>query len=100
MPHLKTAYAKYQNDPGVAFLLVSLDGDAKRLARYLTEMQFPFPVARAERDHIQAAMGIDDVPATFYVDREGVVRYEVKGVETHGDSAVRVAWYIDQLRGQ
>jgi hypothetical protein len=24
----------------------------------------------------------------------------VRGVETHGDSAVRVAWYVDQLRGQ
>lgn len=100
MPHLKTAYAKYQHDPGVAFLLVSLDRDPKRLARYLAEMQFPFPVARAERDHIQAALGIDDVPATFYVDRDGVVRFEVRGVETHGDSPLRVAWYIEQLRGQ
>jgi hypothetical protein len=46
LPHLKTAYAKYQNDPGVQFLLVSIDEDDKRLTRYLNEMKFPFPVAR------------------------------------------------------
>jgi hypothetical protein len=38
------------------------------------------------------------VPATFYVDREGVVRYETRGVESHGDSAARVTWFIEQLK--
>ena len=98
MPHLKKVHAKYQADPNVAFLLVSLDSDPKRLQRYLTEMQFPMPVARASQAHIEQAMGINDVPATFYVDRQGIVRYETKGVETHGDSADRVTWYIEQLK--
>lgn len=98
MPHLKTAYARYQQDPEVEFLLVSLDDDPKRLQRYLKDQQFPMPVARGAKDHVQEAMGIDDVPATFYVDRDGVVRYETKGFETHGDSAARVTWFIEQLR--
>jgi peroxiredoxin len=98
LPHLKKVYEKYRNDPGVAFLLVSLDSDAKRLQRYLDEQQFPMPVARAAQEHVQQAMGINDVPATFYVDRGGVLRYETRGVETHGDSAARVTWYIEELR--
>jgi hypothetical protein len=98
LPHLKTAYAKYQNDPSVAFVLVSIDEDEKRLERYLDEMRFPFTVLRVDKDEAQQKMGFDDLPATFYVDREGVVRFEARGLESHGDSRERVIWYIDQLR--
>jgi peroxiredoxin len=98
LPHLKNAYAKYQQDAGVAFVLVSLDTDPKRLRRFLDEQQFPMPVVRAAQDEMQRAMGFDDVPATFYVDRQGVVRFETRGVETHGDAAARVSWYIEALK--
>jgi hypothetical protein len=98
LPHLKTAYAKYQNDPAVAFLLVSIDDDAKRLDRYLTEMKFPFPVARMAAEDAQQAMGFDNLPSTFYVDRGGVVRYQVGGSESHGDSDARIDWYIGRLK--
>lgn len=95
---MKKVYEQYKADPGVAFLLVSLDADSKRLQRFLDEQQFPMPVARASQIAMQQAMGFDDVPATFYVDRQGVVRYETRGVETHGDSAARVGWYIEALK--
>ena len=98
MPHLKKVYEKYQSDPDVAFLLVSLDSDPKRLQRYLDEQKFPMPIARLPQAEAQKAMGFDDVPATFYVDRSGVVRYETRGVETHGDSAARVGWYLERIR--
>ena len=98
LPQLKTAYAKYQNDPNVAFLLVSIDEDDKRLERYLGEMKFPFPVARLTAAQAEQSMGFDNVPATFYVDAAGVVRYQLNGSESHGDSVGRVAWYIDQVK--
>jgi hypothetical protein len=97
LPHLKSVYAKYQNDPNVAFLLVSIDDDVKRLRRYLDEMKFLFPVARASSEEMQRAMGFNDVPSTFYVGRDAVVRYQTLGFESHGDSDARVGWYIDQL---
>ena len=100
MPHLKTVYSKFQNDPNVAFLLVSIDDDTKRLQRYLDEMKFPFPVVRASSAEMQRAMGFDDLPSPFYVDRDHVVRYQVLGFESHGDSDARVSWYIDQLKQQ
>ena len=100
MPHLKTAYAKYQNDPRVAFVLVSIDEDEKRLQRYLNEMKFPFTVLRASKDEAQRKLGFDDLPATFYVDPEGTVRFEARGLESHGDSRERVSWYVDQLKQQ
>ena len=94
MPHLKASYAKYQNDPGVAFLLVSIDEDDKRLQRYLNEMKFPFPVARLTAAQAEQTMGFDNLPATFYVDAGGVVRYQLNGSESHGDSPVRVSWSL------
>ncbi len=98
LPQLKAAYPKYQNDPNVAFVLVSIDEDDKRLQRYLSEMKFPFPVARLTAEQAEKSMGFDNVPATFYVDAGGVVRYQLNGSESHGDSTGRVAWYIDQVK--
>ena len=98
LPNLKTAYAKYQNDPGVAFVLLSIDEDAKRLQRYLNEMKFPFPVARITTTQAAELMGVDNTPMTFYVDRQGIVRYQTNGTESHGDSSLRVGWFIDQLK--
>ena len=98
LPQLKTAYANYQTDPNVAFLLVSIDEDDKRLQRYLGEMKFPFPVARLTAEQAEKTMGFDNVPATFYVDTAGVVRYQLNGSESHGDSVGRVGWYIDQVK--
>src|SRR5262245_52076263 len=98
LPQLKTAYTKYQNDPNVAFLLVSIDEDSKRLKRYLDEMKFAFPVARANAAEVEQKMGFDNVPATFYVDASGVVRYQIVGSESHGDSQSRVSWFIDRLK--
>jgi peroxiredoxin len=98
LPHLKTAYAKYQNDAAVAFVLVSIDDDDKRLRRFLDEMKLPFTVLHANKDEAQQKMGFDDLPATFYVDRDGIVRFEARGMESHGDSRDRVSWFIEQLR--
>jgi hypothetical protein len=77
---------------------VSIDEDSKRLQRYLDEMKFPFPVARTSVEDAETVMGIDNTPSTFYVDRAGIVRYQVVGGESHGDSPARVPWFIDQLK--
>jgi thiol-disulfide isomerase/thioredoxin len=97
LPHIRAAFAKYQNDPGVTFVLVSVDEDAKRLQRYLADMKFPFAVARLPIETAMQTMGFDNVPAAYYVDREGIVRYQTNGTESHGDSPSRVSWFIDQL---
>jgi hypothetical protein len=98
LPHLKASYATYQNDPAVAFLLVSVDSDPKRLQRYLAEMKFPFPVARLPIEEAERTMSFDNLPVAFYVDRGGIVRYQIGGTEAHGDSPARIGWFIEQLR--
>jgi tetratricopeptide (TPR) repeat protein len=100
LPHVKAAYEKYRGDDRVAFLAVSLDDDPKRLERYLGEMKFPFPVARSTQKAAEDAFSVFDVPATFYLDRSLVVRYEARGGEIHGQAVDRVQWFIDELKGE
>lgn len=80
------------------FVLVSLDDDPKRLDRFLAERQFAMPVLRMTREAAAKALNVLDTPTTFYVDPAGTVRYEVRGLEPHGDAVARVAWYIEQLK--
>jgi hypothetical protein len=58
---------------------VSIDEDTKRLQRYLSEAKFPFPVARIDATQAQQMMRFDNTPSTFYVDRSGIVRYQITG---------------------
>ncbi len=99
MPHIEKAFEKYANDDKVAFVLVSVDDDPERLARYVAERKFKMTVARMSFDQAEELMGVKDVPTGFYSDSSGVVRYETRGGETHGDSADRVIWYIEELKG-
>ena len=54
MPLIQKAYEKYQNDPKVRFILVSLDDDPKRLERYVAERKFAMPVLRYNREQATA----------------------------------------------
>ncbi len=96
---MQKVFEKYRSDPEVAFVMVSIDDDPARLARYMEERKFALTVARTDPDAAAKAFRVTDVPATFYIDRQGVIRYEARGLETHGDSAERAAWYIEELKG-
>ena len=80
------------------FILVSIDDDPKRLDRYVAERKFAMPVARGNRDLAAEKFSVLDVPATFYIDTEGTVRYEARGGSVFGESAERVTWFIEELK--
>ncbi len=98
MPLIQKAYAKYQADPKVKFILVSLDDDPSRLDKYVAERKFAMPVLRYNREQATKVFNVHDTPTTFYVDATGTIRYQVTGVEPHGDAVDRVTWYIETLK--
>lgn len=100
MPLLQKAFEKYRADDSVRFVFVSLDTDPKRLQRYLDERRFGNTIARSTQDTIEKLFNVTDIPATFYVDRSGVIRYEARGLESHGDAVDRVQWFIEELKKQ
>ena len=63
-------------------------------------MKFQIPVARSTQEFAEANFKVTDIPATFYADRGGVVRYEARGLEVHGESEERVQWFIEELKKQ
>ena len=71
------------------FILVSLDDDPARLERYVAERKFAMPVARFSREQAANVFNVHDTPTTFYVDASGTIRYQVTGVEPHGDGSRR-----------
>lgn len=82
------------------FILVSMDDDPARLDRYVAERKFAMPVARYNRADAAKKFNVHDTPTTFYVDAAGTIRYQVIGVEPHGDAVARVTWYIEQLKSR
>lgn len=100
MPHIRLVFEKYRADERVAFLLVSLDDDPGRLARYLERQKFAMTVAHADLRLAAERFNVTDVPTTFYIDRGGIIRYEARGLEAHGESAERITWFIEELKRQ
>jgi thiol-disulfide isomerase/thioredoxin len=98
IPMIQQAYERYKDDPAVRFVLISLDDDPKRLDRYVAERKFQMPVLRMTREEAAAALDVQDTPWTFYVDAAGTIRYEVRGLEPHGDAVARISWYLDRLK--
>jgi hypothetical protein len=98
LPLLQKAFEKYRTDDSVRFVFVSLDTDPKRLQRYLDERKFANTIARSNQETVEKLFNVTDIPATFYVDRSGVIRYEARGVEQHGDAVDRVQWFIEELK--
>lgn len=77
---------------------MSLDDDPARLDRYVAERKFAMPVARYTREQAARRFNVHDTPTTFYVDAAGTIRYQVTGMEPHGDAVERVSWYIETLK--
>ena len=100
MPLIQKAYERYQGEKGVKFILVSIDDDPARLDRYVAERKFKMPVARYSSEQAAKVFNVHDTPTTFYVDKSGTIRYQVTGVEPHGDAVDRVMWYIEQLKSR
>jgi hypothetical protein len=99
LPHLKKVYEEqYRNDPDVAFVLVSMDDDLRRVKRYTDELQFPFPVDHSSLDQAEKLYKVTDTPTTFYIDRTGVIRYVARGNDPHGDADARIRWFIEELK--
>lgn len=89
-----------KSDPDVTFVLVSLDDDPKRLERYLQDQALEMPIARMSREDAAERFGVTDTPTTFYLDREGVIQYEARGTEVHGDATERVTWFVRELQSR
>jgi cytochrome c biogenesis protein CcmG/thiol:disulfide interchange protein DsbE len=80
MPGFQTVYDA-RHDQGFTVLGVSMDQTSPQaVAAFLQEHHISYPVALATPASVAAFGGVNDLPSSFLLDRQGRVRYTVRGI--------------------
>lgn len=81
MPHIEALHERYRDD-GLAVLSVNTDVfSAQRVRSFLDKLGIrpPYPVVRDVRQEIVGAFGVELLPVTVIIDREGWIRLYQEG---------------------
>lgn len=92
MPQLDELYAKYRR-AGLVLLGVSLDHQRDRASEMASTLKVAYPVLFDELRNVSRSYGVDDLPVTLLIDRQGVVRFVSQGYKPGYESR-----YAEQLR--
>jgi peroxiredoxin len=92
MPQLDELYAKYRR-AGLVLLGVSLDHQKDRATEMAQTLKVAYPVLFDEQRNVSRSYGVDDLPVTLLIDRQGVVRFVSQGYKPGYESR-----YAEQLR--
>jgi len=80
MPGFQAVYDR-KKDAGFVVLGIATDADGRdRVERFLTDHGITYPVALASGGVAQQFGGVNLLPSSFLMDREGRVRNEVRGI--------------------
>ena len=72
MPSMEALYRRFK-DAGLEMLAVDLQEQPKRVGAFTRQFNLTFPVALDATGGVSARYGIRGIPATFIIDRNGVV---------------------------
>jgi len=73
MPDLEAYYRQHQED-GFVVLAVNSQESAETVAAFLEEHDFTFPVLLDPGGVVMRDYGVLGLPASFFIDREGMLR--------------------------
>jgi cytochrome c-type biogenesis protein len=92
IPELRAVHAKYR-DRGLELVGVSVDaeGSDEALRAFMEEFQMTYPIWRDPEERILTRFLVLGVPATFLIDRRGVLRWRKTGPVLPTDSTLAVA---------
>ncbi|SFW84526.1 Peroxiredoxin [Chitinophaga sancti] len=102
-PAMQKAINKYSADTSVVFLFIDTweynDSMEKEIKEFLSKKQYTFRVLRDRKDEVVKQYGVDGVPAKFVIDREGYIRFSMKGFNgTDEESVAELAEMITLSR--
>jgi peroxiredoxin len=78
MPELERAYITYQAQ-GFEVVGVNVTDDAQTISNFLTQLGVTYPVLRDQGERAALAYKLTDTPTSFFLDRQGVIRYRYVG---------------------
>jgi peroxiredoxin len=85
IPHLKSLYEKY-NSEGLEIIGISLDRGGERVVKpYVEKHEIKYPITMGNMEVVSKYGGIEGVPTTFIIDREGNIRYKWVGYRKKED---------------
>ena len=98
MPHLQKLYEKYQGEPDVVFLAISIDEGRNVVERFIEKNKYTFPVAHAPE--IQKKYGVRGIPTLILIGRDGRIHYRTIGFNAEADFVAEQSEKIELLRQQ
>lgn len=93
MPLLEQIHAKYE-PLGFTLLGVNVEPDSDEAQAWLTKVPVTFPILFDRDNAVSASFGVEAMPSSVLIDREGRVRHVHRGYKP-GDESV----YADLVRG-
>ena len=98
IPELRELRAKYQAR-GLELIGVSVDADGSEetIRTFMRDFEMEYPVWRDPGERVSTQFLVIGVPATFLIDRDGILRWRKTGPIRPGDSTLVAA--IEQALG-
>jgi thiol-disulfide isomerase/thioredoxin len=93
MPLLQQIQAKYE-PLGFTLLGINVEPDSAEAEKWLKNVPVTFPILFDRENSVSARFGVEAMPSSVLIDREGNVRHVHRGYKP-GDEAV----YADLIRG-
>ena len=78
MPLLEKLNQKYK-DLGFTLLGVNVEADTSNMTRYLKDVPVTFPILSDGANSVAKLYGVDGMPSTVIIDRNGTVRFIHRG---------------------
>ena len=92
IPELQAIHVKYQ-PRGLELIGVSVDSDGSddAIRSFMTDFRMTYPVWRDPDERVSSQFLVVGVPATFLIDREGVLRWRKTGPIQPNDASLTAA---------
>lgn len=80
MPHLEEMYLEYSQS-GLTILAISVDEDTGEADRFMGELKVTFPYLYDNKNKVSELYGVEAMPTTILIDRQGRKRFMHKGYQ-------------------
>jgi len=94
LEQLKTAYKIYENNPKIAFAIVSVDENKKKVPLEVKKHGYEFPVFYAD-EKIDSDYKVESVPKLYIIDAQGIIRFQKDGFDNNSYYLKELDWMIE-----